>query len=118
VIAFVKIVLRLLADLIGLAMLGIRPRQSLEAENLFLRRELALYRERGMKPRRIDAATTVSAGVSFWAVRLAPGAGGSTPGDSNPLAPSGMAATVALQVAAELTADPIRTSPADSAHGQ
>jgi putative transposase len=60
VIAFVKIVLRLLADLIGLAMLGIRPRQSLEAENLFLRRELALYRERGMKPRRIDAATRVS----------------------------------------------------------
>lgn len=41
-------------------MLGIRPRQSLEAENLFLRRELALYRERGMKPRRIDAATRVS----------------------------------------------------------
>jgi putative transposase len=60
VIVFAKIILRLLADLMGLAMLGIRPRQSLEAENLFLHRELALFRERGMKPRRIDAATRVS----------------------------------------------------------
>lgn len=117
-IAFVKIVLRLLADLIGLAMLGIRPRQSLEAENLFLRRELALYRERGMKPRRIDAATRVSlaflSGLFDWRSALVVVA----PGDSNPLTPSGMAATVALQVAAGPTADPIRTSPADSAHGQ
>jgi len=30
-----------------------------EAENLFLRRELALYQERGVKPRRIDATTRV-----------------------------------------------------------
>jgi len=31
-----------------------------EAENLFLRRQLALYRERGVKPRRVDAATRVT----------------------------------------------------------
>ena len=35
-------------------------RQSLHAEVLFLRRQLALYVERGVKPRRIDAATRVS----------------------------------------------------------
>jgi putative transposase len=32
----------------------------LEAENLFLRGQLALYQERGVKPRRIDAATRVT----------------------------------------------------------
>jgi hypothetical protein len=32
----------------------------LEAEILFLRRQLALYRERGVKPRQVDAATRVT----------------------------------------------------------
>jgi putative transposase len=36
-------------------------------EVLFLRRELALYRERGVKPRRVDAATRVTlAFLSRW----------------------------------------------------
>ena len=59
-IALARIVLRLLADLAGLVVLSLRPRRSVEAENLFLRRELALYQERGVKPRRVDAATRVS----------------------------------------------------------
>jgi putative transposase len=53
-------VLRLVADLLGLAALSIRPRRSIEAENLVLRRQLALFKERGVKPRRIDAATRMS----------------------------------------------------------
>jgi putative transposase len=60
VIAFIHIVLRLLADLVGLVALSVTPRRSLAAENLFLRRQLALYRERGIKPQRVDAATRVS----------------------------------------------------------
>jgi putative transposase len=60
VIAYARIVLRLLADAVGLAVLSIRSRRSLEAENLVLRRQLALFKERGMKPRRIDAATRAS----------------------------------------------------------
>jgi putative transposase len=60
VIACIQIVLRSLADLVGLAALAIRPRWSLEAENLMLRRQLGLFKERGVKPRRIDAATRVS----------------------------------------------------------
>ena len=60
VISLVLIILRLAADLVGLAVLAIRPRQSVEAENLVLRRQLALYKERGVKPRRIDAATRAS----------------------------------------------------------
>jgi putative transposase len=60
VIVLVRIVLRLLADLAGLVVLSVTPRRSVEAENLFLRRELALYQERGVKPRHVDAVTRVS----------------------------------------------------------
>jgi transposase InsO family protein len=64
VIAFARIVLLVLADLVGLARLAIRPRQAIAAENLLLRRQLALYKERGAKPRRVDAATRVS--LAWW----------------------------------------------------
>jgi putative transposase len=65
--AFARIVLLLLADLVGLARLAIRPTKAIAAENLVLRRQLALYQERGMKPRRIDAATRVRlAWLSRW----------------------------------------------------
>ncbi len=59
-IALARIVVQLLADLAGLVVLLLRPRRSVAAENLFLRRQLALYLERGAKPRRVDAATRVS----------------------------------------------------------
>jgi putative transposase len=59
-IAYARMVLRLLADLIGLLPLTFRPRRSVEAENLVLRRQLALFKERGVRPRRIDAATRLS----------------------------------------------------------
>jgi len=42
VIALARIVVRLLADLAGLVVLSLKPRRSVEAENLFRRRELAL----------------------------------------------------------------------------
>jgi putative transposase len=67
VISFVRIVLRLAVDLIGLMILAIRSGRSVDAENLVLRRQLAFYRERGLKPRRIDAATRVSLA---WLSRL------------------------------------------------
>ncbi len=35
----------------------LRPARALATENLVLRRQLALYRERGIKPRRVDPAT-------------------------------------------------------------
>jgi putative transposase len=60
VIAFLQTVLRLLADIGCLVAFSFRPRRSLEAENLFLRRQLSLYRERGIKPKRVDAGMRVS----------------------------------------------------------
>jgi hypothetical protein len=50
----------LLADLVGLIALAVRRRRSIEAENLFLRPELALFKERGIRPIGVDPATRVS----------------------------------------------------------
>ena len=55
-----SIIVRLAWDLLQWCGLLLRPRESLEAEILFLRQQLALYRERGVKPRRVDAATRVT----------------------------------------------------------
>ncbi len=59
-IVLARIVLRLLADMAGLIALSLRRQRSVVAENLFLRRQLALHQERGIKTRRVDAATRVS----------------------------------------------------------
>ena len=56
----VSIVLQAVSELFNWLGLCCRSRQSLQAEILFLRRQLALYAERGVKPRRIDVATRVS----------------------------------------------------------
>lgn len=42
------------------AIVALRPTCVVAAENLFLRQQLALYLERGSKPRRPDVATRVS----------------------------------------------------------
>ncbi|MGB7991828.1 MAG: hypothetical protein WCF44_20690 [Candidatus Methylophosphatis roskildensis] len=59
-IALDLVVIQVLADVVGLVALSDRPRRSIEAEKLFLRRQPALDEERGVKPRRIDAATRIS----------------------------------------------------------
>jgi len=40
--------------------LALRSKSAVEAENLFLRRQLALYVERGVKPRRINSVTRIA----------------------------------------------------------
>jgi putative transposase len=66
--------LRLIVILVQLAAvclrwcgLAFRSTRSVQAENLFLRRQLALYIERGMKPRRMGPATRIAlAWLSRW----------------------------------------------------
>jgi hypothetical protein len=53
-----RIFLQLIADFVVYLGLLIRPRKAIAAENLFLRRQLALYQERKVDTRRIDPATT------------------------------------------------------------
>ena len=59
-IALVRAALQLLADGLRFVALTFRPSSALEAEILFLRRQLTLYQERGVKPRRPDVATRLS----------------------------------------------------------
>jgi hypothetical protein len=44
-------------DLVRLVVLAVHSRRSLAAENLFLRKQLALFEERKVKPRRADDST-------------------------------------------------------------
>jgi putative transposase len=59
-VALIRIALRLIEDALRWVLLLFRSTESVQAENLFLRRQLALYIERGVQPRRVDAATRVS----------------------------------------------------------
>src|SRR5271156_2160206 len=54
------LLVRLAADVVRWCGLMLRSPRSIEAENLFLRRQLALYKERGVKARRIDPATRIA----------------------------------------------------------
>jgi putative transposase len=51
---------RLLVDVVRFASIGFRSHSELAAENLFLRKQLALYRERQVTPRRADDATRIA----------------------------------------------------------
>ena len=52
--------LRILGDFLQFLCLGLRSRTSLAAENLFLRKQLAFYQERKVKPRPADNPTRVT----------------------------------------------------------
>lgn len=55
--------LRLLADLGQFTGLLFKLRQTTAAEILILRRQIALFEERGIKPRRVDGATRLSLAI-------------------------------------------------------
>src|SRR2546422_5067196 len=56
----VRTVLRIADDLVRLTAAAARSHAQLAAENLFLRKQLALYLERQVKPRRADDATRLT----------------------------------------------------------
>jgi len=58
-----KVTSLLLEDAFRRMLLRFRSAEALRAENLFLRRQLALYVERGIPPHRVDVATRVSPAV-------------------------------------------------------
>jgi hypothetical protein len=99
VLSTVSIIVRLASDMLQWCGLLLRPRESLEAEILFLRRQLALYRERGMKPRRVDAATRVILALLSrcfdWRNALVV----VRPGDADRLAQGGLPILMAMEVA-------------------
>ena len=60
VLALADMLLTLLVDVIRFLRLCLRPAPGLAAENLFLRKQLALYQERHVKPRRATDATRLA----------------------------------------------------------
>jgi putative transposase len=64
------VLIEVVAEALRWVLLAFRSSQSIQAENLFLRRQLALYVERGVKPRRIDSITrialTILSGFFDW----------------------------------------------------
>jgi hypothetical protein len=59
-VSLLKIARLLVEDACRWVLLLFRSAEALRSENLFLRRQLALYIERGVRPRRVDPATRTS----------------------------------------------------------
>jgi putative transposase len=64
--AAVRTILRLAGDLARFAVEALGSRAQLSAGNLFLRKQLALYVERQVKPRRADDATRITLVALSW----------------------------------------------------
>ena len=62
----VRTILRLAGDLARFVIGAVGSRAQLSAENLFLRKQLALYVERQVKPRRADDATRITLVALSW----------------------------------------------------
>jgi hypothetical protein len=52
-----RVLFQVITDLFSLVFFFTRSRVRLAAENLFLRKQLAFYKERGIKPGRIDSGS-------------------------------------------------------------
>ena len=98
-ITLLDVAAQLLTDVLRFAIVASRPARIVAAENLFLRRQLAMYVERGVKPRRPDVATRGSLALLSTAVRLACFVNRSTPRHTHSVASRGLSAAVALLVA-------------------
>jgi hypothetical protein len=64
-VSLLRIAVCLIEDAVRWVVLLFRSNEAIQAEILFMRRQLALYIERGVQPRRVDAATRVS--LALWA---------------------------------------------------
>src|SRR6266404_705952 len=117
VILFAHIVLRLVTDLVSLAIFFFRSRLSVEAENLLLRRQLGLYRERGVKPQTRRCRCAGVTCVHLPTLRLALCSGNCAARDDDSVALRRMAASVALEITAGTTTHSARTAQTHSAHG-
>ena len=109
--------LSIVGDLVHFLCLGLRSRASLAAENLFLRKQLAFYQERKVKPRRADNPTRLTLVLlSRWfnwrdALTVVQAQ------DLRHVAPQGLPPLLALEVRSWPAADPRRTPTSDSKNG-
>ena len=95
----VRTILRLVGDLVRLVAGAVRSRAQLSAENLFLRKQLALYMERQVKPRPRRRCDADHAGRHVVADRLAPSSHGRATRCADPLASQRCSAVFAVEIA-------------------
>ena len=105
-LTLVGILIQLIGQTLCWFRLAFRSTQSIMAENLFLRRQLALYVERGVKSRRVDQVTRISLVLLSRLFRLAGRPGGGAPRDDDPLAPGRLEAVLAPEVSTRPAAPP------------
>ena len=94
-------------------MLFFRSSSSIRAENLVLRRQLARYIERGIKPRRVDHPTRVSLALFTRLCDWRDYGGECTAVDHRSLAPTRLADLLAIEVQGRAAADSAGTADAD-----
>src|SRR5437016_2703053 len=102
-------VLRLLVDAAHFLRLCLRCPAALAAENLFLRKQLALYQERQVTPGHATAyhgCYPPRPALARALVRLASGAGGGATRDVSPLASAGIPPVLAVEVPIRTPTDP------------
>ena len=108
---------RLLFDIVTFARLAVTSHARLAAENLFLRKQLALYQERHVKPKRPDPATRVVLVPALTRAGLARAPDRGPARHADPVASSGVAAPLEVDVATETAADSGRVAATDRAPG-
>ena len=93
-----RIFLQLIADFVVYLRLFVRRRKAIAAENLFLRRQLALYQERKVDPRRIDPATRITLALLSRLFKLARCTRCGSTEDVDSLASSRVSTSLALEI--------------------
>jgi hypothetical protein len=110
-----------LADVARLGLLTLQSRTQLAAENLFLRKQLALYIERQVKPRARGQRDTHRAGGLVASRRLASPPGHRQTRHADPMAPKRGPSVVAMEIeGARSSTDPSQPAAPDRGddHGQ
>ena len=110
----VKTIITLLGDLATYSWLLLRPQSALAAENLFLRKQLAMFQERKTKPRRPDTpiriALVLLSRIFNWRDALVV----VQPQTLIPMAPSGLSPILAMEITTRATTNTRGTQTAGS----
>ena len=94
-----------------------RSQVAVAAEVLFLRKQLAFYQERTIKPRRFDDAARLVTAASIDAFRLEECSGQRKTGDVDRLAPEGLPPFLELEIAGRKTTPAAKPSRTDRGDG-
>jgi hypothetical protein len=114
----IRTTLLLVRDLLHFVALGCSSHKRLVAENLFLRKQLAFYVERKAKPRRLNDATRIALTLLARVIVLATAARRGATRDAHAVAPAGISAVLAVEVAAPWPSPDSRVPPeSDRRHG-